>query len=67
MYTYTHTHIILHSPPSLPLYPVYKKLQQLKDDISHQSKKNFQLEKELRYLDSKIALLIGHKISIEVH
>jgi Ras GTPase-activating-like protein IQGAP2/3 len=40
-------------------------IQQLKDKISFQSKENFRKEKDLRYLDSKIALLIGHKISAD--
>ena len=38
----------------------------LKDQISHQSRSNFKLEKDLRFLDSKIALLINHKITVEV-
>ncbi|CAI8019462.1 GTPase-activating protein, partial [Geodia barretti] len=41
-------------------------IQQLKDKISFQSRENFRKEKDLRYLDSKIALLIGHKISAAV-
>ena len=41
-------------------------IQQLKDKISFQSKENFRKEKDLRYLDSKIALLISHKISADV-
>jgi Ras GTPase-activating-like protein IQGAP2/3 len=40
-------------------------IQQLKDKISSQSKENFKKEKDLRYLDSKIALLINHKISAD--
>jgi Ras GTPase-activating-like protein IQGAP2/3 len=40
-------------------------IQQLKDKISFRSKENFKKEKDLRYLDSKIALLIGHKISAD--
>lgn len=42
-----------------------REIQQLKDKISFQSKENFKKEKDLRYLDSKIALLIGHKISAD--
>lgn len=45
---------------------VQKELLHLKDQISHQSKNNFRLEKDLRFLDSKIALLINHKITVEV-
>lgn len=44
---------------------VQTELRSLKAEISHQSKRNFKLEKDLRFLDSKIALLINHKISIE--
>jgi len=44
---------------------VHTELRTLKDEISHQSKKNFKLERDLRFLDSKIALLINHKISVE--
>ena len=45
---------------------VQVKIRDLKSQISSQSKKNFTLDKDLRFLDSKIALLINHKISIEV-
>jgi len=44
---------------------IHTELRTLKDEISHQSKKNFKLERDLRFLDSKIALLINHKISVE--
>lgn len=40
-------------------------LRQLKSDISEQSKKNFVLEKDVRYLDSRIALLIQNKMAPE--
>lgn len=42
-----------------------KHLRQLKTDISDQSKKNFLLEKDVRYLDSRIALLIQNKMGLE--
>ena len=45
---------------------VQSEIRELKGEISHQSKRNFMLEKDLRFLDSKIALLINHKITIEV-
>ena len=48
------------------IWLVQKALQQVKDGISQLSKKNFKLERDLKFLDSKIALLINHKISIEV-
>ena len=35
-----------------------KRLRDLKGKISAQSKKNFVLERDVRYLDSRIALLI---------
>ncbi|GAA5974912.1 hypothetical protein JCM21900_000082, partial [Sporobolomyces salmonicolor] len=35
-----------------------KRLRELKARISAQSKKNFVLERDVRYLDSRIALLI---------
>ena len=59
-------------PPSLsPLPPFLPpsaqvEIQQLKDKISFKSKENFKKEQDLRYLDSKIALLIAHKISADV-
>lgn len=42
-----------------------KHLRELKTNISEQSKKNFLLEKDVRYLDSRIALLIQNKMGIE--
>lgn len=42
-----------------------KHLRQLKTSISDQSKKNFLLEKDVRYLDSRIALLIQNKMGLE--
>ena len=45
---------------------VQQEVLHLKDQISHQSRNNFKLEKDLRFLDSKIALLIAHKITAEV-
>lgn len=40
-------------------------LNELKHKISVQSKKNFALEKDVRYLDSRIALLINHRVTFE--
>jgi hypothetical protein len=45
---------------------VQSQLRRLKDDITQLSKRNFKLEKDLKFFDSKIALLITHKISFEV-
>ncbi|EDN08965.1 predicted protein [Histoplasma mississippiense (nom. inval.)] len=40
-------------------------LRELKSKISSQSKKNFVLEKDVRYLDSRIALLIQNRMALE--
>lgn len=42
-----------------------KALRELKARISSQSKKNFVLEKDVRYLDSRIALLIQNRMALE--
>jgi len=42
-----------------------KKLKQMKNKISAQSKKNFLLERDVRYLDGRIALLIQHRSAQE--
>ncbi|KAG9246187.1 Rho GTPase activation protein [Calycina marina] len=42
-----------------------KILRDLKSQISSQSKKNFVLEKDVRYLDSRIALLIQNRMALE--
>ncbi len=42
-----------------------KVLRDLKSKISSQSKKNFVLEKDVRYLDSRIALLIANRMALE--
>jgi len=42
-----------------------KILRDLKARISSQSKKNFVLEKDVRYLDSRIALLIQNRMALE--
>ncbi|KAI1931396.1 RasGAP protein [Ophidiomyces ophidiicola] len=42
-----------------------KVLRELKSKISSQSKKNFVLEKDVRYLDSRIALLIQNRMALE--
>jgi len=45
---------------------VQQTLLELKKNISVTSKKNFTLERDIRTLDKKIALLIRNKITIEV-
>ncbi|KAI6986628.1 ras GTPase activator [Hortaea werneckii] len=42
-----------------------KALRELKGQISSQSKKNFVLEKDVRYLDSRIALLVQNRMALE--
>jgi cell division protein FtsL len=46
-------------------YKAQKALRELKSKISSQSKKNFVLEKDVRYLDSRIALLIQNRMALE--
>lgn len=46
--------------------PAAQKIQRdYKAKISSQSKKNFVLEKDVRYLDSRIALLIQNRMALE--
>ena len=45
---------------------VRKELQELKANISKQSKRNFELDRDVRFFDKRIALLINHRISVEV-
>ena len=42
-----------------------KALRELKGKISAQSKKNFVLERDVRYLDSRIALLIQNRMALD--
>lgn len=49
----------------LTLAVAQKALRELKARISSQSKKNFVLEKDVRYLDSRIALLIQNRMALE--
>lgn len=46
-------------------FTAQKILRDLKSKISSQSKKNFVLEKDVRYLDSRIALLIQNRMALE--
>lgn len=46
-------------------FKAQKILRDLKSKISSQSKKNFVLEKDVRYLDSRIALLIQNRMALE--
>lgn len=40
-------------------------MRDLKGKISAQSKKNFVLERDVRYLDSRIALLIQNRMALD--
>eukprot|EP00158_Paraphelidium_tribonemae_P008118 Partr_v1_DN28478_c0_g1_i4_m41495 putative IQ motif containing GTPase activating protein len=42
-----------------------KRLKELKSKISSQSKRNFLLERDVRYLDSRIALLIQNRMALD--
>ncbi|CAG8801258.1 10746_t:CDS:2, partial [Racocetra persica] len=42
-----------------------RRLRELKSRISAQSKKNFVLERDVRYLDSRIALLIQNRMALD--
>ena len=46
-------------------YIAQKIQRDYKAKISSQSKKNFVLEKDVRYLDSRIALLIQNRMALE--
>jgi hypothetical protein len=47
------------------LLAAQKRLRDLKARISAQSKKNFVLERDVRYLDSRIALLIQNRMALD--
>ncbi|CAE6461807.1 unnamed protein product [Rhizoctonia solani] len=49
----------------LSFYIAQKRLRDLKARISSQSKKNFVLERDVRYLDSRIALLIQNRMALD--
>lgn len=49
----------------LNLSSAQKRLRDLKGKISAQSKKNFVLERDVRYLDSRIALLIQNRMALD--
>ena len=50
---------------SIPSISVRRQLRELKMDICKLCKRNFEMEKELRFFDQRIALLINHKITVE--
>lgn len=50
---------------ALTHFAAQKALRELKSKISSQSKKNFVLEKDVRYLDSRIALLVQNRMALE--
>lgn len=45
---------------------VHRQLKVLKDKISELSKTNYELEREVRFFDQRIGLLINHKKAVEV-
>lgn len=47
-----------------PPHQAQRRLRDLKINISAQSKKNFILERDVRYLDSRIALLIQNRMAL---
>jgi hypothetical protein len=47
------------------LPPAQKRLRELKARISAQSKKNFVLDRDVRYLDTRIALLIQNRMALD--
>lgn len=49
----------------IDIYVVQKTLRELKNNISTQSKNNFLLEKDVRFLDSRIALLIQNRMALD--
>jgi len=57
--------LLLPREPLLIVSIAQKILRDLKTKISSQSKKNFVLEKDVRYLDSRIALLIQNRMALE--
>jgi len=67
-HTCTHAHTTHSMRFKINLFSssVQKELRQVKNDISQQSKRNFELENDLRFFDSKIAHLINHRITVEV-
>ena len=60
------------SPPSclvflivLSVFEAQKRLRELKSRISAQSKRNFVLERDVRFLDSRIGLLIQNRMALD--
>ena len=45
--------------------PAQKRLRELKSRISAQSKRNFVLERDVRFLDSRIGLLIQNRMALD--
>jgi Ras GTPase-activating-like protein IQGAP2/3 len=59
------SNILKHSSPFFISLLAQKRLRDLKGKISAQSKKNFVLERDVRYLDSRIALLIQNRMALD--
>ena len=50
---------------NIDTHVVQKTLRELKSNISTQSKNNFLLERDVRFLDSRIALLIQNRMALD--
>jgi len=61
----TYSKSLVHFRLNTNYFAAQKQLRDLKSKISSQSKKNFVLEKDVRYLDSRIALLIQNRMALE--
>jgi len=60
-----HSFSVAPQPSVLNPPPAQKRLRDLKARISAQSKKNFVLERDVRFLDSRIALLIQNRMALD--
>lgn len=59
---FSHDHIVSHI---LKQTTAQKRLRELKSRISAQSKRNFVLERDVRFLDSRIGLLIQNRMALD--
>lgn len=55
----------IHTCLIFPWKPAQKRLRELKSRISTQSKRNFVLERDVRFLDSRIGLLIQNRMALD--
>ena len=59
------THLVFSTNVWTERFSAQKRLRDLKARISAQSKKNFVLERDVRFLDSRIALLIQNRMALD--